>query len=97
MSIRITKGGNRIHATGKDAAALFKALTANPNQPEPKGFKFYSQSMKKQMMLVQDEASSWNGWIVYKHPDGQWVSLRKATDADHLELANAVSKAHHES
>ena len=21
-------------------------------------------------------------WLFYKHPDGQWVSLRKATDED---------------
>jgi len=26
-------------------------------------------------------------WLFYKHPDGQWVSLRKTTEADNEALA----------
>jgi len=48
---------------------------------EPKGTRFYSQTLKKQMMLISEGPAA--GWLAYKHPDGQWVSYRKATQADH--------------
>lgn len=60
---------------------------------EPKGTRFYSQALSKEMMLVNE--GPWAGWLAYKHPDGQWVSFRKATQADHHELGDAISKAHH--
>lgn len=60
---------------------------------EPKGTRFYSQTLKKQMMLISEGPAA--GWLAYKHPDGQWVSYRKATQADHAELGNAISEAHH--
>jgi hypothetical protein len=61
------------------------------------GINFYSQARHQQMRyLYPDCGHHWAGWILYKHPDGQWVSLRKATDADIAELSAAVSKAHHE-
>lgn len=63
---------------------------------EPKGTKFYSQSRKQEMMLVNEPGASWDGWICYRHPDGQWVSLRKATKEDRAELDNAIVKAHHQ-
>ena len=91
-SIRFSKNGNQIRMTGKAANDFFKSPTRSPDL---KGQKFFSQSRKQEMMLVQDDSSEWNGWLVYKHPDGQWVSLRKATDADISELANAISEAHH--
>ena len=61
---------------------------------EPKGTRFYSKALKREMMLVY-EGQPWAGWIVYKHPDGHWVSYRKATQQDHAELGAAISKAHH--
>jgi len=61
---------------------------------EPKGTRFFSKALNREMMLVY-EGQPWAGWIIYKHPDGQWVSYRKATQADHAELGNAISKAHH--
>lgn len=33
-----------------------------------------------------DPASRFYGWVFYKHPDGQWVTLRKANECE-LELA----------
>lgn len=47
---------------------------------KPKGIEFYSQSFGKQMILVGE--GHYIGWIVYKHPDGQWVTLRRATQSD---------------
>jgi hypothetical protein len=50
---------------------------------EPKGLRFYDLNSGRRMLLVDDEErADIAGWIAYKHPDGKWVSLRKATDAD---------------
>jgi hypothetical protein len=40
------------------------------------------------MKLVTD--GPFKGWICYKHPDGQWVSLRRATEEDREKLAEAI-------
>jgi len=29
-----------------------------------------------------DPKSDYFGWVFYRHPDGQWVTLRKATTAE---------------
>jgi hypothetical protein len=29
-----------------------------------------------------DKANQFYGWVFYKHPDGQWVTLRKATEQE---------------
>jgi hypothetical protein len=39
-----------------------------------------------------DKADRFYGWVFYKHPDGQWVTLRKATPD---ELAEAERIARH--
>ena len=51
-----------------------------------KKIKFYSQTYKKEMKIEK-----WGGdfWLFYKHPDGQWVSLRKASDSDYKEIEKA--------
>ena len=36
-----------------------------------------------------DKADRFYGWVFYKHPDGQWVTLRKATPD---ELAERVGR-----
>ena len=45
----------------------------------PDAIEFYDAASNRQMML-----GTWGDekWVFYKHPDGQWVSLRKATDDD---------------
>jgi hypothetical protein len=61
---------------------------------DPPGLKFFDQKSQRWMKLVY--AGHWAaGWIVYKHPDGQWVTLRKATNADLDKINSAVIKAHH--
>lgn len=62
---------------------------------EPKGITFHSNG--KEMMLVYDNEPrvEMRGWLLYRHPDGQWVSLRKATDADIETISAAVVEAHH--
>lgn len=51
---------------------------------DPPGIEFYDQVSGRVMKLVT--GGHFIGWIVYKHPDGQWVSLRKATDDDRERL-----------
>jgi hypothetical protein len=63
---------------------------------EASGIDFWSSARRQEMRyLYPDSGHPWSGWIVFKHPDGQWVSLRKATDRDITELSAAVSAAHH--
>ncbi len=60
------------------------------------GVSFFSQTQNKNMRyLYPDCGHHWAGWILYKHPDGHWVSFRKATQADIRELNEAVVKGHH--
>lgn len=56
---------------------------------EPSGVEFFDQASGRRMMLVDDAEprESLRGWLLYWH-DGynNWVTLRKATDADLLRL-----------
>lgn len=47
---------------------------------DPAGVRFWDVGRHRELLLV--EVGPWAGWICYRHPDGQWVSLRKATEAD---------------
>lgn len=67
----------------------------NPPHYEPRGTKFLGTMLsgdrgwlRNEVMLVTEDESrpALRGWILYRHPDGQWVSLRKATDPDFAAL-----------
>ena len=62
--------------------ALKEALVAW----EPPGLRFFDNASKREMLLVYDDAPQWAGWLFWRHPDGQWVSLRKATTDDRLRI-----------
>lgn len=47
---------------------------------QPDGMIFYDRASRREMMLVTD--GHWRGWLCYRHAEGQWVSLRKATRDD---------------
>ena len=49
---------------------------------EPRGIVFWARN--RTMMLVSDEEprESLRGWLLYRHPAGNWVTLRKATKSD---------------
>lgn len=49
---------------------------------DPPGLRFFDKASNREMKYIYPDAPQWSGWIVYKHPDGQWVSLREATDDD---------------
>lgn len=58
------------------------------------GIEFYDAATGRTMKYAypEEENGGWGGWLFFKHPDGQWVSLRKATDDD-LGLINAAVAA----
>ena len=51
---------------------------------EPIGTRFIDLASNRQMVLVSDDEprEALRGWVCYRHPDGQWVTLRKATMED---------------
>lgn len=46
---------------------------------DPKGPEYYGTSGRLYKFCLE---GPWIGWVAYKHPDGQWVSLRKMTDQE---------------
>lgn len=63
----------------------------------PKGPKFYDNATGRKMILADTSEPRRDliGWLFYKHPDGQWVSLRKATESDRILIYGAIFKEHH--
>lgn len=61
------------------------------------GLEFYDGATERQMKYVYPDTPHWTaGWILYRNPgDGQWVTLRKATEADVKAITGAVVTAHH--
>lgn len=53
---------------------------------EPRGVRFFDRRSGREMILVQEPGSDFDGWLCYRHPDGQWVSLREATADDRRAL-----------
>ena len=60
---------------------------------EPKGIRFFDAISNRQMILVA-EGESFAGWLCYRHPDGQWVSLRKANEDDIAKINAAQQSVH---
>jgi len=60
-----------------------------PKFPEPIGLRFYDLRSGREMIFVHEGA--WAGWLAYRHPEGQWVSLREATADDRRRLEEAAS------
>lgn len=57
--------------------------------------RFYDARRGQEMMYVYpDTKHEAAGWLLYKHPDGQWVTLRKATNDDIERLTAAMLDAH---
>jgi len=52
----------------------------------PAGRVFYDVRSGRTMILVEEPGYVFDGWLCYKHPDGQWVSLRKVTEDDRARI-----------
>lgn len=67
-----------------------------PTEPyQPSGVRFYDAASDREMLLEQNPGSPTDGWILFRHPDGQWVTLRKATPDDLVRLAAAPVRQGH--
>lgn len=54
---------------------------------DPAGVRFWDVGQHRELLLV--EVGPWAGWICYRNVDGQWVSLREATEEDLRRLHQA--------
>lgn len=61
---------------------------------DPPGLRFHDATSDREMLLVY-EPHALAGWICYRHADGPWVTLRRATEDDKAEISRVVVKAHH--
>jgi len=55
----------------------------------PNGLRFYDAASRREMILVDEPSRDSHGWLCYRHPDGQFVTLREATDDDRAALRAA--------
>ena len=55
----------------------------------------FESNGKEMMYCYPDSKHELAGWILYRHPDGQWVTLRKATEADVEKISEAVNAQFH--
>jgi hypothetical protein len=73
-----------------------EGMMAKSGQIDPPGLTFTDGASGRRMKYVYPSTQHWTaGWILYKHPQGHWVTLRKATDDDITRISSAVVEAHH--
>lgn len=58
--------------------------------PAP-GIHFIDVSTGQKMCLYLDPSSGWDLWLLRYTPDGEWVSVRKATEQD----KDSILRAYH--
>ncbi len=56
---------------------------------QPSGVRFYDQRSQREMLLIREPGHESDGWLCYQHADGQWVTLRRATGRDLLNIKMA--------
>lgn len=59
---------------------------------DPKGYTFTDAKLGEMLLVFE---GTWKGWLCRRHPDGQWVTTRRATQEDWAALGAAISQAHH--
>ncbi len=45
---------------------------------EPEGIRFRDEASGSSMLLLTERGHPNEGWLCWRHPDGQWVTLRCA-------------------
>ena len=83
-----------IHRPGKLAGVWYEdkgggKAVSDKSKIDPPGIEFYDAATGKHCKLVTGDSTPFSGWIVYKHPDGQWVTWRKATADDIARIEHA--------
>jgi hypothetical protein len=71
----------------KQDAIVYRKLNVTPLRFEANG--------KDMMYVYPDTKHELAGWILFRHPDGQWVTLRKATEDDVERITRAVVLSFH--
>lgn len=66
--------------SAKAGAGVDVAAQSVEKGEEPEDILFFDKATDREMKLVN--SGGWSGWLFYRHPDGAWVSSRKATEAD---------------
>jgi hypothetical protein len=59
-----------------------RLVQPSPHRPEDAPIKGMIAARGGEFAIMIDEANAHYGWTFKKHPDGMWVSGRKATDAE---------------
>jgi hypothetical protein len=59
-----------------------RLVQSAPQRPEEAPMKGMIEARGGEYAIMIDEANAHYGWTFKKHPDGMWVSGRKATDAE---------------
>ncbi len=64
--------------------------------PKP-SLQFFDAANNREMLYVYPDSQHWTaGRLLYQNPgDGQWVTLRKATDTDLAAINGAIVRGHH--
>jgi hypothetical protein len=62
---------------------------------DPPGLNFEANGKQMKYCYPDCPRESLRGRLLYKRSDGQWVTLRKATDADIAAINRAVVFSHH--
>jgi hypothetical protein len=58
--------------------------------------KFFDRGTDRECMYVYPATKHWcAGWLLFKAKNGEWITWRKATDADIEVMSAAVIAAHH--
>lgn len=66
-----------------------EALPSAAYTPKP-SMRFFEPG-GRELLLDLRQDTSWGGWLFYRHVDGQWVSLRKATEADLVAMLRSIA------
>lgn len=60
------------------------------------GISFFDGASQRTMRYIYPDSGHWTAnWIVVKNPSGEWMTLRKATEADLRAINKSVVEAHH--
>lgn len=66
-----------VHAALRAALEQHSSLTCKQDLQVPSGFVLLQTREGKPVYAACLDGGRFNGWLMWKHPDGQWISKRK--------------------
>jgi hypothetical protein len=85
----IGEKGKRENMKDSLGDAVIKSLDVPP-------FMFLDALLNRWAYVYPDTKHWTAGWLLKRTANGEWITVRKATDADIEDLARAAISAHHE-